>query len=334
MGSHPSLTVLSAHCQIKLNFVRFDHIPMISLVIPVFNEEKVLPELFRRLKEVTDAIGPHEVVFVDDGSRDATAAMITRKIQEQGAGSSMKLLSFSRNFGHQIALSAGLDHVSGDAVAVLDADLQDPPELIQKLMVEWKAGADIVYAVRRKRKESLPKRMAYSLFYRILQSLSSVAIPLDSGDFCLMDRKVVDVLRAMPERTRFLRGMRAWAGFKSVGVEYEREARFAGETKYSVRKLIRLAMDGIMSFSTVPLKLSTYVGFFIAFCSVLAAILVLVLKLIGVAIPQGWSSLMISIFFIGGVQLFVLGIMGEYIGRIYTEVQQRPLYIIRQKIGF
>ncbi|MBI4138635.1 glycosyltransferase family 2 protein [Candidatus Uhrbacteria bacterium] len=308
---------------------------MISLIIPVYNEEAMLPKLLSRLADVGREIGPHEILFVNDGSRDATSRMITDEIRRRTpADPPMRLVSFTRNFGHQVALSAGLDHATGEAVVILDGDLQDPPELIREFIAKWRAGADIVYAVRKRRQESLLKRFCYKAFYRLLQSLTDVRIPLDSGDFCLMDRKVVDAIRAMPEHTRFLRGLRAWTGFPSVGVEYDRGAREAGETKYSFRKLLRLALDGIVSFSTVPLKLSIYLGFFISLVSVFAAAVILWLKLYYGSTPQGWASLMVIAFFLGGVQLFVLGIMGEYLARITTEVRGRPLYIVGKKEGF
>ncbi len=307
---------------------------MISLIIPVFNEEAVLPALFQRLEGIASAIGPHEVIFIDDGSRDATAAIITRQIGIHGAVNPLRLLSFSRNFGHQIALSAGLDHVQGDAAVILDGDLQDPPELVQEFMMRWREGADIVYAIRRKRKESLFKRICYAAFYRVQHKLANVDIPLDSGDFCLLDRKVVDFIKSLPEHHRFLRGLRAWSGFSSVGVEYERDARAAGETKYSMRKLVRLASDGILGFSTVPLKFSMYLGFVISAISVIAGLVLFVYHFAGGTAPQGWTSLMIALFFMGGLQLFVLGILGEYLGRVYLEVQNRPLYVVKKKAGF
>ncbi len=307
---------------------------MISLIIPVFNEEEVLPILFQRLDGIAQRIGPHEVIFIDDGSRDATRALIAQKIAERTRESPVRLISFSRNFGHQIALSAGLDHAIGDAVVILDGDLQDPPELIQEFISRWKSGANIVYAIRRSRKEFIVKRWCYALFYRIQHSLANVDIPLDSGDFCLMDRIVVDFIKNLPEHHRFLRGLRAWTGFSSVGVEYDRDARIAGTTKYSLRKLIRLASDGILGFSTTPLKLSMYIGFCISILSLLIGFVLLLFHFFGGTAPQGWTSLMIAVFFMGGLQLFVLGILGEYLGRVYVEVQNRPLYVVSNKIGF
>lgn len=302
---------------------------MISLVIPAFNEEAIIPELFKRLEAVASIIGPHEIILIDDGSHDQTVNLIKQEMNNRGTNNNIRLISFGRNFGHQIAISAGIDYAQGDAIVILDADLQDPPEVIAQFIERWKEGWLIAYGVRRKRKEHWIKRTAYSSFYRIMRMLADVSIPLDAGDFCLMDRKVINAIKSMPERNRFLRGLRAWTGFPSIAIEYERAGRFAGEPKYTVRKLIRLATDGIFNFSTVPLKFSTYVGFIIAGFSVLYAISLIVRKLIWGINLQGWSSLMVMMAFLGGVQLFVIGILGEYIGRIYKEVQGRPLYTVK-----
>lgn len=304
---------------------------MLSVVIPLYNEESTVPILLSRLKQTMPTFGPCELVFVDDGSTDKTLQLL----KEGSAGHShFKIVSFSRNFGHQAAISAGLSFVSGDCVAVIDGDLQDPPELIAEFMKKWKEGFQVVYAVRQERKEHFLKRCAYSIFYRILRFVSSVDIPLDAGDFCLMDRKVVDVINQLPERNRFIRGLRSWAGFKSVGIPYDRDGRVAGKTKYSLRKLILLALDGFTGFSTAPLRLSIYLGFLIASLSFVGGLILIILRLTIGTDVRGWTSMLLSVFFMGGVELVVLGVIGEYIGRIYVEVQKRPLFIVREKHGF
>ena len=308
-----------------------NNIFMISVVIPIYNEEEVVPELLSRLEKSSGSWKEYEIIFVDDGSRDNSFSLLSEVAEKN---SNIKVIKFSRNFGHQIAISAGLMHASGDAVAIIDGDLQDPPEMIDKFIEKWKEGYDVVYAIRASRKENIFKRVAYSTFYKLLKRLSSIDIPLDAGDFSLIDRKVVDVINGMPEQNRFVRGLRSWAGFRSVGVSYERSARFAGKPKFTLRKLFNLAFDGIISFSTTPLKISVYVGFIIALLSFLAGVYYIILKLTHGIDLQGWTSIMLAIFFIGGVQLFIIGILGEYIGRIYTQVQDRPLYVIEKKSGF
>jgi dolichol-phosphate mannosyltransferase len=304
---------------------------MLSVVIPVFNEEAVIPELLRRFLAASGAWGSYELIFVNDGSGDATAALLE---QATNTNKNIRVINFSRNFGHQAAVTAGLQHAQGDAVVVIDGDLQDPPEAIAPLIAKWRDGYQVVYAVRTQRKENMFKRAAYSIFYRMLRAMAKIDIPLDAGDFCLMDARVVRVMNALPERNRFVRGLRAWAGFASVGVPYEREQRFAGAPKYTFRKLLHLAFDGFTSFSAVPLKLAGYVGFAIALLSFIGGVVLILLKLaFGVAV-QGWTSVMVSLFFMGGIQLTLIGVMGEYIGRIYTEVQGRPVYVIEKKIGF
>lgn len=304
---------------------------MISLIIPAYNEEATIPELFNRLKSIAPILGEHEILLIDDGSQDQTINLIKSEIIKRGPSNNVRLLSLARNFGHQIAVSAGIEHAKGDAIIILDADLQDPPEVIEEFIRRWHEGWSIVYGVRKKRKESWWKRFCYSAFYRILHRLSDISIPLDAGDFCLMDKQVAKTIADLPERNRFIRGLRAWTGLPSIAVEYERASRFAGEPKYTIRKLIRLASDGIFNFSTVPLKLSAYAGFLIAALSILFAIGIIIRKIFWGISLQGWSSLTVSLFFLGGVQLFVLGIMGEYIGRIYKEVQHRPLYTIKYR---
>jgi polyisoprenyl-phosphate glycosyltransferase len=312
--------------------------PEFSLIIPCFNEAPVLPLLQARLSKSITALGLEwEVIFVDDGSTDSTFEQLVTMHQKD---SRHKIASFSRNFGHQAALSAGLASATGQYIGIADADLQDPPELFSACLDKLRAGYDVVYAVRKKRKESLPKRAAYAFFYRLLRVVSEVEIPMDSGDFCLMRRCVVEVLNAMPERNVFLRGLRAWTGFRQVGIEYEREARAAGETKYPLARLARLATDGIFAFSTLPLRLATLLGLGGLFLSVIAGLFIVSWRLIGfrfmgytAAQLPGWSALICVLFFLGGTQFLLLGCIGEYIGRIYAEVKQRPRWIIREAVG-
>jgi glycosyltransferase involved in cell wall biosynthesis len=304
---------------------------MYSIVIPIYNEEAVVPELYRRLKVVIDSFdAPAEVIFVDDGSADSTFQQLSGLA---AADKRVKVLRFSRNFGHQIAISAGIDHASGDAVVLMDGDLQDPPEVLPKFIERWRAGNDVVYAVRKKRKENVLKRAAYAVFYRLLKKLSYLDIPLDSGDFCLMDKRVVRTIRQLPERNRFVRGLRTWAGFRQVGLEYERDARFAGEPKYTFGKLVKLAYDGIFSFSTIPLRLAVYAGFTFASVAFLGGMFITYRKLFYGIDVQGWTSIIVVSTFLGGIILMMIGVIGEYVGRIYDEVKQRPLYIVQDKIG-
>ena len=303
----------------------------LGIVIPAFNEEANLPELVRRLRQAleTPAI-PFRLFFVNDGSRDGTLDFLRRLAAED---SRVRVLSFSRNFGHQISISAGLAHADGDAVVVMDADLQDPPEVIPDLVAKWAQGFDVVYAVRQRRKEGFLKRLAYSLFYRILQRISAVKIPLDSGDFSLMDARVVAQIRALPERNRFLRGLRSWVGFRQTELTYERMARHAGQPKYRTRQLVKLALDGFFAFSTLPLQLATYLGFLAAGLGFLYLLYAITTRLL-FGNPAGWTSLAAIILFLGGTQLIILGILGAYLGRVYEEVKQRPLYILDEVIGF
>jgi glycosyltransferase involved in cell wall biosynthesis len=298
----------------------------------------VLPLLRERLACSLSQIGADwEVILVDDGSRDETFALMAAMHAED---SRFKVLSFSRNFGHQTAVFAGLSHASGNFVAVMDADLQDPPEFISVCLDKLRAGHDVVYAVRRQRKENWFKRICYSLFYRLLKSVAEVDIPLDAGDFCLMRQEVVAVLRQMPERNIFVRGLRAWSGFRQVGVEYNRDARAAGETKYPFGKLARLAMDGVFAFSPLPLRMAAYFGFASLALSVMATAFIATWKIFGFslfgyspsAVP-GWTSLVCLILFLNGIQFLILGIIGEFIGRIYNETKQRPRWIIRKALG-
>ncbi|MDB6109913.1 MAG: putative enzyme [Pedosphaera sp.] len=310
----------------------------LSLIIPCYNEAEVLPLLATRLLKSLAALNlSWEVIFVDDGSVDTTSQQLAAM---HLAEPRFKVLSFSRNFGHQTAIYAGLSHASGQWVGIMDADLQDPPEILSSCMEKLREGYDVVYAVRRKRKENLLKRIAYALFYRILKQVAEIDIPLDSGDFCVMSRPVVEVLRQLPERNVFLRGLRAWTGFRQIGVEYEREARAAGETKYPLKKLVRLATDGIFAFSTLPLRLSIYLGLFVLLASMGLGFFNIAWRIFGfrfmghtAAELPGWTTLVCGMLFLGGVQLLILGCIGEYIGRIYSEVKQRPRWIVRETLG-
>lgn len=307
--------------------------PQYSLVIPIYNEEKNIAELYRRLRAVMDKLGDVELILVNDGSRDRSLLLL-RELHRQDRR--ICYLSLSRNFGHQIALTAGLNFVRGQVIVVLDGDLQDPPELIPHLIEKWQQGYQVVYAQRsRRHRENWFKRLCAYCFYRLLQRLAEVEIPIDTGDFCLMDRQVVDVLNQMPERNRYLRGLRSWIGWKQTSISYERDPRFAGEVKYTFAKSLSLAANGLVSFSRLPLRLSTYVGLFAAVVAVLMAILVLYWRIVAPDSPlTGFATIMIAIFFLGAVQLVSIGILGEYIGRIYEEVKGRPLYVLSEVVGF
>lgn len=312
--------------------------PKLSVVIPCYNEEQMLPLMQDRLVPALSALGVDwEVIFVDDGSRDRTREIVRHLHQQEPR---LKLVALSRNFGHQAALNAGLAHAQGDAIAMLDADLQDPPELLAECLTKWREGADVVYAVRTRRKESLWKRFCYASFYRLLRRLAAVDMPLDSGDFCLIDRRVADVLRSMPEQNPFLRGLRSWCGFRQVGLEYERAERAAGETKYPLRALFRLASDGIFSFSTFPLRLSIYLGLLMVMGCLGMGLFVLIWRIVGFEFlghspsqVPGWAGATIILLFLGGVQLTQLGLQGEYIARIYEEVKHRPRWIEAEVLG-
>ncbi len=312
---------------------RSDRSIFLSVVIPIYNEEATLLELHRRLTHVLSQNLQgltYEIVFVNDGSIDGSMEILTTLHAEDPA---IKVISLSRNFGHQAAITAGLDYAIGDAVICIDGDLQDPPEVIPILIAKWREGNDVVYAVRRARKEGVVKRACYSAFYRLLGKLSVISIPLDAGDFALMDCKVVACLKAIPERSRFLRGLRAWVGFRQTGIEYEREKRFAGEPKYTWSKLMKLAVNGLVSFSAIPLRVATGFGFLIACCSLFGIIVVLYFKLFTDKAIPGWAATVIPMLFLGGVQLLSIGIMGEYIAQIFSEVKQRPLYLVKDMLG-
>jgi dolichol-phosphate mannosyltransferase len=298
-----------------------------SIVAPIFNELENLPELYQRVKEVMDSSGDTwELLLVDDGSTDGSTAKIREFAQ---ADRRVRPVIFARNFGHQIAVTAGLDYACGDAVVIIDADLQDPPEVILELAEKWREGYDVVYAVRAERVgESWFKKFTASMFYRIILRITDVKIPLDTGDFRLIDHKVVNVMKTMRERHRFLRGMAAWVGFKQIGVEYKRAARLAGVTKYPFRKMVRLALNAITSFSYFPLQVATYIGFVAAGIAILA--IPGFMRITGSQAFIGQATTLISVLFLGGVQLISLGVLGEYIGRLYDEAKGRPLYIVRE----
>ncbi len=304
-----------------------------SVVIPVYNEEAVAEECYRRLSDVMQPLcEAYELIFVDDGSRDHTNRILSAICEKDYH---VRLVEFSRNFGHQAAVSAGIDLSCGQTVILIDADLQDPPEVIPDMIKKWKEGYDVVYGKRERRKgESLFKRGTAKLFYRFLASQTDVDIPLDTGDFRLMDRKVCDVLTNLTEKNRYVRGLVSFAGFRQTGISYVREERFAGETKYPLRKMLNFAMDATTSFSKKPLKIAGYIGFFISFASFIYLFVTVYLKLFTDRTVSGWASTICVTLLLNGVILMILGIMGEYIGRIYDEVKNRPLYIIKQKKGF
>lgn len=298
-----------------------------SVVIPVFNESEIFSELCERVDKASREAGhDYEIIFVDDGSTDHTLDLIKSQANQN---QKIKYLSFSRNFGHQVAVSAGIEQASKDAVIVMDGDLQDPPELIPEFLKKWEEGWEVVYAIRKKRQENAFLKFCYFSFYRMLEHTADIAIPPDSGDFCLMDRRVVDVLKHMPEKNRYVRGIRAWAGFRQTGLPYDRPKRQGGSTKYSFWKLTKLAIDGLTSFSTFPLRLCGYLGLGMAVISVFGLLYSVISKVFFEYTPRGWTSTTIAVFFIGGVQLVMLSVVGSYVARIYTEVQNRPLYVVK-----
>jgi polyisoprenyl-phosphate glycosyltransferase len=304
----------------------------LSVAIPVHNEQSVLPELLNRLGRVLDELpgGPHETVFVDDGSTDRTYELLEEAALKDGR---MLVLSLSRNFGHQAAITAGLDHVTGDAVVVMDGDLQDAPEVIPEFVEKYQQGFDVVYAKRVRRKEPWILRLCYYVFYRMMASLSDIRLPLDSGDFGLMSRRVIDKLRQMPEHHRYLRGMRTWVGFRQTGIEVERAERHSGRSKYNVVRLLRLAFDGIFAFSIVPIRAAALLGAFVMFLSSLYIAYSIYIRLVLHESPQGFTALMVAVTFLSGVILFFLGVIGEYVGRISEELKARPHYIIVRRAG-
>ena len=304
--------------------------PIYSIIAPIFNESGNIPDLYSRVRDVLDSTGESwELILIDDGSTDDSADLIrSYAIQDDR----VRPVIFARNFGHQIAVTAGLDYCRGDAVVIIDSDLQDPPELILDLITKWKEGYEVVYAVREEREgEGWFKLITAALFYRMISSITDVNIPMDAGDFRLLDRKVVDVLNQMREKHRFLRGMSSWVGFRQTGVPYRRVARQVGETKYPFRKMFRLAINAVTSFSYFPLQLATYIGFIAAGISILSIPVVIAIRLWGTETPLlGQTTTLIAVLFLGGVQLISLGILGEYIGRLYDEAKGRPLYIVRE----
>ena len=303
--------------------------PTYTIIAPIYNEIENIEVLHQRVSEVMDSTGePWEFVMVDDGSSDGSSkAILDLKSKDE----KIVPVIFARNFGHQIAVTAGLDHSRGEAVVIIDADLQDPPEVILDLIAKWKEGYEVVYAIRSKREgETWFKLFTAAAFYRTIQRITDVDLPMDTGDFRLLDRKVVQVMKGMREKHRFLRGMSVWVGFRQTGVEYERAERYAGETKYPLKKMFRLASDAITGFSYFPLKMATYFGFFTAGLSLLALLVAIILRLTGSQLLQGQAVVIIIVLFLGGVQLISLGILGEYIGRLYDEARDRPLYILRE----
>lgn len=304
-----------------------------SIVIPVYNEAEVLPTLYQRLTQVMESLGEaYEVIFVNDGSHDASPILI-RELRAKDKR--VKLISLARNFGHQLAITAGLDHSIGQAVIVMDADLQDPPEVIPRIIEKWREGYDVVFAVRERRHGEGPfKRMTAALFYRLLRRLTATEIPLDAGDFRLMSRRAVEVLKAVRERNRFLRGLAAWVGFRQTSLTFVRDVRYAGETKYPLWAMMKFALNGLTSFSTVPLQLSIYLGFAVSLISLIYVVYVIGRQIFTDQFAPDWAFVIVAVLFLGGVQLISLGIIGEYIGRIYEEVRQRPLYLINELMGF
>lgn len=305
--------------------------PALSLVLPVYNEEALIPELGRRLAEFLGQLDvTWEVVFIDDGSKDRSAELLEELC---ATDTRHKLVRLSRNFGHQLAITAGMDFARGDAVVIMDADLQDPPELVNEMLAKYRAGFDVVYGVRRRRNdESWFKRSTASLFYRLLSALVKVPIPVDAGDFRLMSRRVVLTMRSLRETHRFVRGMVAWVGFRQVAVYYDRPGRFAGETHYPVRKMLRFAMDGITSFSAAPLKISTWLGVCAGIVGVAVAIWAVIAKIMMLTVP-GWSTLIVAVALAASAQLLMTGILGEYVARIYEEIKRRPLYLVSERVN-
>ena len=303
-----------------------------SVVIPVYNEEKNILEIHRRLfsvfKEITEN---YEILFINDGSKDGSLEIIQGLSQKDGR---IKFLDFSRNFGHQMAITAGMDYSSGKAIIIIDCDLQDPPELIPKLIEEWKRGFEVVYAIRKKREgETFFKKITANIFYRLFLRATNINMPLDTGDFRLVDRKVVEGLKTIREKHRFIRGLISWIGYKQVGVSYDRAKRTAGKTKFPFLKMLKFSLDGLTSFSLFPLRLAIVFGFAISTISFAAGAYFLALKVFTDKLIQGWMTLAVSVLFLGGIQLIILGIIGEYIGRIYEETKNRPLYLIREAGG-
>jgi len=309
---------------------------LLSVVVPIYSEESVIPEFYRRTKAMLAGLAPrynHEILFVDDGSRDRSPALLRDLSRDD---SRVKVVSFSRNFGHQFAITAGLDYARGDVLIIIDGDLQDPPEVIPEMLRKWEEGHKVVFGIREKRRGENPfKLLTAKLFYRLIRFLSDTEMPLDAGDFRLMDRRVVETLCSLREQNRYIRGMVSWTGFSQVGLPYKRDRRYAGKTKFTLKKMIRFAFDGILSFSDKPLKITAYIGFFITLVSFVMAVRVLVGKIRHPdMLVSGWTTLILAVLFIGGIQLISLGILGLYLGRQYREVKKRPLYVVAETIGF
>lgn len=304
-----------------------------SVVVPAYNEQEVLEETYRRLTEVMEQTNEtYEIIFINDGSRDRTYEIAESLCKKD---SRIKLINFSRNFGHQIAVTAGMEYSSGQAIVIIDADLQDPPHVILEMIKKWKDGYDVVYGQRLKREgETFFKKFTAKCFYRLLNKMTSMEIPVDTGDFRLIDRKVCDVMNQLQEKNRYVRGLVSWVGFKQTAVEYKRESRFAGETKYPLKKMIKLATDAILSFSYKPLRLAGFVGGILSVCSFIYLIVVIIQKLFTETTQPGWASIFAIILFFNGVSLILHSITGEYVGRIYEETKNRPLYIVRETINF
>jgi glycosyltransferase involved in cell wall biosynthesis len=311
-----------------------DNMTLLSVVVPCYNEDAVILATHARLVSSMASVAGcrFEIVYVDDGSTDGTYARLN---EIQLGDRRVRVVALSRNFGHQLATTAGIEHASGDVVVLIDADLQDPPEIIPEMVRAWRQGNEVVYGLRTRREgETRFKRWSAKLFYRVINRLSDVGIPFDAGDFRLMDRKVVDALLAMPERDRFLRGMVSWIGFRQIAVRYDRDRRLAGESKYPFWKMLRFGLDGIVSFSTVPLRLATWLGFGASALALLGIMYAVVMRLFTSIWVTGWTALIIAVLFMGGVQLVTLGILGEYVGRVYGEIKRRPLYVVRETLGF
>lgn len=301
-------------------------VPTVSVVVPLFNEQENVPQLYRRLVSALEGADLRfELVFVNDGSKDATPTLLN---ELQQGDERVVVVHLSRNFGHQPAVSAGIDHAGGQAVIIMDGDLQDPPEVLPEFVEMWRRGYEVVYAIRTKRKEGLFKRLGYYSFYRLLRAISDLDIPLDSGDFCLMDRKVVQAMKDLPERVRFVRGLRTFVGFRQIGLQYERAAREAGKSKYTFRALMGLAVDGLVSFSSYPLRLVTYLGFSATVLAAVLTIWIIADALYNQATPRGWASTIVVVLFMSAIQLISLGIIGEYIRRIFLETKGRPTYVL------
>ena len=306
----------------------------LSVIVPCYNEEAVLAETHRRLTTVLDELDDldYEIVYVDDGSRDRTPGILAAL---QAGDDRVRVIRFSRNFGHQTAVTAGLEHATGDAVVLIDADLQDPPEVIPEFVARWREGYHVAYGVRTDRPGETRFKLATArAFYRVLGRLSETEIPLDAGDFRLMDRRVVTALQSMPERDRFVRGMVAWVGFRQVAVPYRRAPRLAGESKYPLFRMLRFALDGVTSFSVAPLHAATWIGFASSALALIGVVYALILRLFTNNWVTGWTALFIAVLFVGGTQLLALGVIGEYIGRIYAESKRRPLYLVEERLGF